>query len=137
MPPTFDASRFKNQEEPSTQYLRQLERLAAEGKQVDCIQQAVDGAMANLITKGRASFVIYGEPQSGKTEMMICLTARPERPGLRRLPASVTALTRELARLEDQRGQPFPARNGPLRTGRPIRYTCRVQVGGAPLLTPA
>jgi len=31
------------------------------------------------------------------------------------------ALTRELDRLEQQRGEPFPARGGPLRTGRPIR----------------
>lgn len=73
---TFDASRFKTQPMASTQYRRQLERLAREGKQVDCIETAVDGAMTNLSTADRASFVIYGEPQSGKTEMMICLTAR-------------------------------------------------------------
>src|SRR5688572_9677056 len=71
---TFDSSRFRTSQEPSTQYRRQLDRIAREGKQVDYIEQAVDGAMANLATGGR--FVIYGEPQSGKTEMMICLTAR-------------------------------------------------------------
>jgi DNA replication protein DnaC len=73
---TFDPARFRRQQRPSTQYRRQLERLAREGKQVDCIEQAVDGAMTNLSSSGRASFVVYGEPQSGKTEMMICLTAR-------------------------------------------------------------
>jgi hypothetical protein len=74
--PAFDPSRFKTQGKANGQYRRQLERLAAEGKQVDCIEEAVDGALTNLATDGRTSFVIYGEPQSGKTEMMICLTAR-------------------------------------------------------------
>jgi hypothetical protein len=40
-----------------------------------CIEVAVNGATANLAT-GNSSLVIYGEPQSGKTEMMICLTAQ-------------------------------------------------------------
>ena len=53
-----------------------MARLASEGKQVDAIEQAVDGALSNLTPSQRTSFVIYGEPQSGKTEMMICLTAR-------------------------------------------------------------
>lgn len=76
-PTTFDSSRFRKPPgTTSSQYRRQLSRLAADGKQVDCIEQAVEGAMANLSTGSRASFVIYGEPQSGKTEMMICLTAR-------------------------------------------------------------
>lgn len=72
----FDASRFKKPGSVSSQYRRQIERLATDGKQTDCIENAVDGALANLSTAHRASFVIYGEPQSGKTEMMICLTAR-------------------------------------------------------------
>jgi hypothetical protein len=42
-------------------------------------------------------------------------------PGLTLAALAVAALTRELDRLEEQRGEPFPARNGPLRTGRPIR----------------
>lgn len=72
----FDPSRFKTTSNAISQYRRQLERLALDGKQVDCIEQAVEGAITNLASTGRASFVIYGEPQSGKTEMMICLTAR-------------------------------------------------------------
>jgi len=74
--PVFDPSRFKTQRQAPVQYARQLERLDSEGKQVDCIQLAVDAATVNLASQGRASFIIYGEPQSGKTEMMICLTAR-------------------------------------------------------------
>jgi hypothetical protein len=73
---TFDATRFKTPKKATTQYRRQLERLARDGKQVDCIEQAVDGAVKNLDETKRSAFVIYGEPQSGKTEMMICLTAR-------------------------------------------------------------
>jgi hypothetical protein len=76
MPNTFDPHRFKTWSKPDTQYRRQLDRLAREGKQVECVEQAVDGAIASLKGPSRASFVIYGEPQSGKTEMMICLTAR-------------------------------------------------------------
>jgi len=72
---SFESSRF-SRESKDPQYQRQLARLAADGKQIDCIQQAVDGALINLSSARRASFVIYGEPQSGKTEMMICLTAK-------------------------------------------------------------
>ncbi len=72
---SFDASRFKR-EPKDPQYQRQLARLVGEGKQTDCIEQTVEGALTNLSYTGRASFVIYGEPQSGKTEMMICLTAK-------------------------------------------------------------
>lgn len=74
--PTFNPSRFKTQGQGGTQYRRQLERLAADGKQVDCIEHAVDGAVSNLQSGDHTAFVVYGEPQSGKTEMMICLTAR-------------------------------------------------------------
>ncbi|MHB0772056.1 DEAD/DEAH box helicase family protein [Bradyrhizobium sp. 1.29L] len=56
-------------------YQTQLSRLRAAGKQTSCIEAAVASACETLSTK-TTSFVIYGEPQSGKTEMMICLTAR-------------------------------------------------------------
>src|SRR4029079_17345437 len=49
-------------------------RLKDAGKEVQCIEAAVRGAIENLRQKKGDSFVIYGEPQSGKTEMMICLT---------------------------------------------------------------
>jgi len=72
----FDASRFRFRSHGSTQYRRQLDRVASEGKQVNCIESAVNDALTNLAKAKRSAFVIYGEPQSGKTEMMICLTAR-------------------------------------------------------------
>jgi hypothetical protein len=56
-------------------YEYQIDRLKADDKQTSCIEAAVTKAVANL-QAGTRSFVIYGEPQSGKTEMMICLTAK-------------------------------------------------------------
>ncbi|MBZ5714884.1 Z1 domain-containing protein [Nannocystis pusilla] len=59
-------------------YSKQLERLQGQKPPVDTkqIEDAVAGTMRNLASSRSASFVIYGEPQSGKTEMMICLTAK-------------------------------------------------------------
>lgn len=72
----FELSRFKETAANRDQYERQLHRLIAAGKRVDCIEAAVRDALTNVSGEGRKSFVIYGEPQSGKTEMMICLTAK-------------------------------------------------------------
>lgn len=71
----FDINRFKKPSVPAAQYGRQLKRLTGAGKEVQSIEKAVRGAITNL-EEGHRSFVIYGEPQSGKTEMMICLTAK-------------------------------------------------------------
>jgi Z1 domain len=72
----FDLSVFRQTGPDLNQYERQLRRLIDQGKSVDSIEQAVRDALRNLAAPGRKSFVIYGEPQSGKTEMMICLTAK-------------------------------------------------------------
>ncbi len=42
-------------------------------------------------------------------------------PGLTLAALAAAALNREIDRLERQHGQPFPARPGPLRTGRPVQ----------------
>ncbi len=73
---SFNINNFVNNAPSSHQYEGQLERLRSAGKKVDCIEIAVRGAVENLSTKATRSFVVYGEPQSGKTEMMICLTAK-------------------------------------------------------------
>jgi hypothetical protein len=73
---TFDITRFQKKSEPTGQYERQLQRLTSQHQEVVCIEKAVRGAVKNLRDKHCRSFVIYGEPQSGKTEMMICLTAK-------------------------------------------------------------
>jgi hypothetical protein len=73
----FDIDNFLGDESHSDQYQRQLRRLRDEDNSTECIEQAVQGALANLADgQQKKSFVIYGEPQSGKTEMMICLTAK-------------------------------------------------------------
>jgi hypothetical protein len=76
MQKTFDLAKFKGDASPHDQYSRQLSRLTKAGKTVECIEKAVQNALKNLTGVGRKAFVIYGEPQSGKTEMMICLTAK-------------------------------------------------------------
>lgn len=58
----------------SNRLASQYDRIARAGKSFAQIEKAVDGALKNL-RSNVTSFIIYGEPQSGKTEMMICLTA--------------------------------------------------------------
>lgn len=72
----FDINRFRKPSRRSVEYERQLARLREAGKDVRSIEAAVRGAVNNLSTNASRSFVIYGEPQSGKTEMMICLTGK-------------------------------------------------------------
>lgn len=72
----FDLSKFTSGDQPGNQYQRQLQRLRDIGNSTECIESAVQGALKNLAGTDQKSFVIYGEPQSGKTEMMICLTAK-------------------------------------------------------------
>ncbi len=72
----IDLEKFKNQAKLKDRYSKQLQRLQDEGRATDSVKLAVDGAVANLDNTQTSSLVIYGEPQSGKTEMMICLTAK-------------------------------------------------------------
>ncbi len=58
------------------QYARQLARVKGSGQQTGKIADAVDEVITNLPKAPTGSLVVYGDPQSGKTEMMICLTAR-------------------------------------------------------------
>src|ERR1041385_2497265 len=58
------------------QYQKQLARLKNDRIKTDKIEAAAKEAMRNLPRASTGSLVIYGDPQSGKTEMMICLTAR-------------------------------------------------------------
>jgi|ERR1035441_7472448 hypothetical protein len=72
----IDLEKFKNKAKLKDRYAKQLQRLQAKGIATDSIELAVNAAVANLAKADASSLVIYGEPQSGKTEMMICLTAR-------------------------------------------------------------
>jgi hypothetical protein len=71
----FDIGKFLSTNRPE-RYERQVERLHKANRCTDCVEKAVQGAMSNLAEPNARSFVIYGEPQSGKTEMMIALTAK-------------------------------------------------------------
>ena len=57
------------------QYGKQIIRVQKSGNQSDKIDDAVKEVLQKLPKASTASLVIYGDPQSGKTEMMICLTA--------------------------------------------------------------
>lgn len=71
-----DVERLKSIAAANNRYDIQLSRLVEASKQVSCIEEAVKKSLDNVVTHSERSFVIYGEPQSGKTEMMICLTAK-------------------------------------------------------------
>ena len=51
-------------------------RLSTLGIATGSIEAAVSAAEQKLTSGSATALVIYGEPQSGKTEMMICLTAK-------------------------------------------------------------
>jgi hypothetical protein len=72
----IDLTKFKNKAKLKDRYTKQLKRLKDKGTSTESIEVAVKGAVANLATASTSALVIYGEPQSGKTEMMICLTAK-------------------------------------------------------------
>jgi hypothetical protein len=73
----INLSRFKANPHLKDRYAKQLVRLRSkEGVDTRFIEQAVTKAVANLAVTKTSALVIYGEPQSGKTEMMICLTGK-------------------------------------------------------------
>ncbi len=72
----FDLSKFLNAEIPPTRFAQHLHKLEVRGLYVSNIISTVDAAVRNIRELRCRSFVIYGEPQSGKTEMMIGLCAR-------------------------------------------------------------
>jgi Z1 domain/Type III restriction enzyme, res subunit len=72
----FDISKLrKAREVKRSRYQRQLERIRSKNGSSETIEKAVSAAIKNVFDDKCRSFVIYGEPQSGKTEMMIALTA--------------------------------------------------------------
>jgi len=71
----FDVSEFLNEQNTRTRYQKQLDRLSNKDIIIDRFQKVTDKAIKNIDNSIR-SFCIYGDPQSGKTEMMIVLTAK-------------------------------------------------------------
>lgn len=70
---TIDLTKFE--QDGGDEYKRQVERVKSKTGFTAAIEDTTRKAL-DCIKEGAKSFVIYGEPQSGKTEMMICLTAR-------------------------------------------------------------
>ncbi len=71
----FNLKDLKKETTINNRYERRLAKLVMNGQETDRIKSVVENAISNI--RGiQKSFVIYGEPQSGKTEMMIALTAR-------------------------------------------------------------
>ncbi len=87
----------------SDSYRRTIERLIIKGLAVQHIESTVEMVVNNL-QAGKRSFVIYGEPQSGKTEMMISLTAKLLDEGYRYIVVlmndSIVLLDQNLARFK-------------------------------------
>ena len=71
----FDLEKIKNIERKESRYPKQLDRMHKDKLTTKYIEETVKKAVDNLNNNIR-SFVIYGDPQSGKTEMMIALTAK-------------------------------------------------------------
>ena len=71
----FNLEYLKKETAHNNRYDKRMAKLINAGQDVDRIKTVVENAIFNL-KKGQRSFVIYGEPQSGKTEMMIALTAK-------------------------------------------------------------
>ncbi len=72
----FDINKFKTKPKKDTRYSRLIASVRGKGHSTHCIEKAVTDAMKNIDSGQCRSFVVYGEPQSGKTEMMIALTAK-------------------------------------------------------------
>ena len=58
------------------QYDERIEALKGSGIDTTSIERAIQSIFENLKVKKARSLVVFGEPQSGKTEMMIALNAR-------------------------------------------------------------
>jgi len=100
-------------------YPRQIMRVTSRGNSTASIEKAVDQAVAAL-DSGSKSLVIYGEPQSGKTEMMICLTARLLDRGHKAIVVlvndSVDLLNQNLSRFQLSGISPTPRSLGEIKT---------------------
>jgi hypothetical protein len=59
-----------------SQYENRIKKLKSEGKDTKSIERSIEKTLSSFSYGGDSSFVIFGEPQSGKTEMMIALNAK-------------------------------------------------------------
>lgn len=71
----LDFDSLVKQIDDRSEYERRISRLKVMGFQTNNIEETVEKSVLN-IKSGYDSFVIYGEPQCGKTELMIALSAK-------------------------------------------------------------
>lgn len=74
--PSLDLNALRALRSNTSRYSIQLKRLHRNGYDTGLIEKTVESAADNVVSGNSHSFVVFGEPQSGKTEMMICLTAK-------------------------------------------------------------
>ncbi len=65
-----------NQKDTDDRFSNRINALRESGFNTSIIEKGVNQALDVITKKNGKSFVIYGEPQSGKTELMIALTCR-------------------------------------------------------------
>ena len=70
----FDPSKYRLKK--LDRYETYIKSLRSQNIDPECIENSVTEAITNIKNKKARSFVVYGEPQSGKTSMMIGLTAK-------------------------------------------------------------
>ena len=70
----FDPNKYRLKK--LDRYETYIKSLRAQKIDPKSIENSVTEAITNIKNKKARSFVIYGEPQSGKTSMMIGLTAK-------------------------------------------------------------
>ena len=114
----LDIERIRKAAIVDGRYEEQLARLHAEQRSTECIEPTVREVIRNIAevaatsNSGRTSLVVYGEPQSGKTEMMICLTAKLLDDGfhtiIHLMNDSVDLLGQNLGRFRDSGLSPLP-----------------------------
>jgi hypothetical protein len=74
--PELDLDALRILRSNTSRYSMQLARLHSNEIDTARIERTVERAALNVVSGNSHSFVIFGEPQSGKTEMMICLTSK-------------------------------------------------------------
>jgi hypothetical protein len=96
----------------NNQFERRIGALKSEGIDTSSIETTVSQTIQNLEQRESRSFVIFGEPQSGKTEMMIALNAKLLDQGypiiINLLTDSVDLLRQTLKRFRDSGLNPSP-----------------------------
>ncbi len=96
----------------TTQYDERIETLKKRGFETKSIEATVEETVENLKQKDARSLVIFGEPQSGKTEMMIALNAKLLDEGypiiINLLTDSVDLLDQSLKRFRESGLSPSP-----------------------------